>query len=168
MPNIGPSKENGQVILKIPKLPYGIQWRVFKQGEGAGCGVTHQLVDILLISWWWGNQVIFQESTPSAFWFSLVWDLFVGGKYAVNNFFHLVGFLVSEKQPENMAQDIFYCPWGGTKSPWLCFITKLLLLLLFVLPVCSLFLQLTSLNKKERWSVLKKVPQGPVLLPAEG
>ena len=37
------------------------------------------------------------------------------------------GVLVSAKQLKDMAQGIIYSRWGETKSPWLCFMAKLLL-----------------------------------------
>ena len=58
--------------------------------QGAG---RDQLVDILLIGWWWGNR----ESAPSTFWFQPVWGLRACGQHTVN-FFHLVGDSVSAKQ----------------------------------------------------------------------
>ena len=89
-----PSKESRQLVLKRPQLPDGFQGKVFKHRvrEG-GCGVCDQLVDILLIGWWWGIW----ESTSSTFWFQLVRGLHAWGSHTVN-FFHLVGTSVSAKQ----------------------------------------------------------------------
>ena len=45
-----PNKESRQLVLKRPELHSGFQGKVFKrQGEGEGCGVCDQLMDILLI-----------------------------------------------------------------------------------------------------------------------
>ena len=35
-----------------------------------------------------------------------------------------MGVLVSTKQLEDIAQDIIYSPWGGTKDPWLCILSS--------------------------------------------
>ena len=57
-----------------PELPDGFQVRVFKANiRGEPCRVRDQLVDLLLIGWWRGNRVMFQESQSSNFWFQLVW-----------------------------------------------------------------------------------------------
>ena len=52
-----------------------------------------QLVDVLLIGWWWGKR----ESASPTFWFQTVWGLHACGKYAVN-FFHLMRVSVAAKQ----------------------------------------------------------------------
>ena len=47
------NKENGQLMLKRPKLPNGFQGKVFKSNmKGEGCGMPNQLMDIFLIGWW--------------------------------------------------------------------------------------------------------------------
>ena len=57
----GLSKEKGQLMLKRPKLPDSFGGRVFKDKIwGEGCRVC----DFLLIGWWWGNRVMFQEYQP--------------------------------------------------------------------------------------------------------
>ena len=57
------SKENWQCVLKRPELPDGFQARVF---GGKGHRMREQLMDLLLMGWWRGNRVMFQES-PSGF-----------------------------------------------------------------------------------------------------
>ena len=93
--------------------------------QGAGRG---QLVGILLIGWWWGNQ----ESASSIFWFQPSRVFVLVGR--VVNFSHLVGISVCAKQ----LKDIVMCiPWGGTRTlPQGCVIVSWLLLpcLLFPLP----------------------------------
>ena len=57
-----------------------------------------QLVDVLLIGWWGGNQ----QSASSAFWVHRVWGLRACGQHAVN-FSHLEGVSVSAKQLEDIT-----------------------------------------------------------------
>ena len=71
--------------LKTVCLPWRGQWGVYEvQRTGRG-----QLVDTLLIGWWWGNQ----ESASLTF----CWGLHACGQHA-GNFSHLVGLSVSAKQ----------------------------------------------------------------------
>ena len=76
-------------------------------------------------SWWWGNQMVFWESTSSTLWFQPVWALQADHQHAIN-FFHLMGVSVSATQLKDMAQDINCSLWGGTKETLLCFMAKLL------------------------------------------
>ena len=124
---MGPSKEKEGLMLKKPKYTFhsGFQGRVFK-------GKVRERVSECLISlwtsfwlvggevtgWYFGSQhiiLLVPTSLESVCWWSAL------------NFFHLVHALVSAKQLKDMAQDIIYSPWGGTKGPWLCFMAKLLL-----------------------------------------
>ena len=66
-----------------------------------------QLVDLLLIGWWWGKW----ESASSTFGFYCVWGLHACGQQRVN-FTHLVGVSVSAKQLE----DIVMCPLRGNQE----------------------------------------------------
>ena len=67
----GPSKENGRLVLKRPKLPDSFQGGVFKGNIwGEGCRVC----DFLLIGWWGGNRVVFLGS-QSLTWLPPVWGL---------------------------------------------------------------------------------------------
>ena len=61
--------------------------------------------------------------------FSELWQLmsWLQSGHRVVNCFHLVGVSVSIRQLTGMAQNIIYSPWEGTKGPWLCLLTKLLL-----------------------------------------
>lgn len=50
--HVGPSKVNGQLLLKRPELPDGFQGRAFKgRGERAGHRLCDQLTDIS--DWLW-------------------------------------------------------------------------------------------------------------------
>ena len=71
--------------LKTVCLPWRRQWGVYEV-QRAGRG---QLLETLLIGWWWGNQ----ESASSTFG----WGLHACGQHA-GNFSHLVGVSVSAKQ----------------------------------------------------------------------
>lgn len=87
------------VQRKRPELPDGFQGMGLKTGWG---GVHDQLVEILLIDWWWGNQ----ESTSSTLWFQLVWGLHACGWHSVS-FFHLVEVSVFAKTAERVWLRIF-------------------------------------------------------------
>ena len=98
-----PSKESRQLVLRRPNHPESFQGKVFKDRIREGwCGVCDQLMDILLIGWWWGNQ----ESTSSTFWFQPVWGLRACGQQTVN-FFHLVGVSVSAKQLKGHGSEYY-------------------------------------------------------------
>ena len=74
-------------------------------------GGRDQLVDLLLIGWWWGKW----ESASSTFWFQPVWGLVLVGNIPslVFNFFHLEGGSVSAKRLE----DVVVCiPWRATRT----------------------------------------------------
>ena len=117
------ARSPGQLVLKKPKLPEDFQGNVFKDMvRERDCGVCDQLVDILLIGWWWGNR----ESTSSTFWFQPVWSLRACGQHTVK-FFHLLEVSVSAKQLKGFGSENYLSPWGGTKGPWLCLMAKLLL-----------------------------------------
>ena len=67
-----PSKEKRWLTIRKMKLPDSFQGEVFKGNIwGEGCRVH----DFLLIGWWWGYRVVFQESQSSTFWFQPVWGL---------------------------------------------------------------------------------------------
>ena len=99
-------------MLKRPELPGGFQGNVFKDGEGEGCRMCDQLMDVLLTGWWGGNQ----ESASPARQFLVPWGLHVYGQFATN-FFHLVGVSVSAKQLKDLAQNVINSPRGRTKGP---------------------------------------------------
>ena len=106
-------------------------------------GGHDQLMDILLIGWWWGNW----ESASSTFWFQLVWGLCACGQHTVS-FFLLVGVPVSAKQLKGRGSEYYlYSPWR-TKGLWLCFIAKVLL---FCLALLFFPHVLTSLMKSVLW-----------------
>ena len=86
---------------------------------GRGQQIHDHLMYILLIGWKQGNWG--QHYQLSSTWLGI--NMFV----VKVNFFYKVGVLVSTKQLKDMAQDIIYSPWGGTKGTWLCFKAKLLL-----------------------------------------
>ena len=54
-----PSEEYGQLMLKRTELTSSFQGRNFK---GNIWGESCRVHDFLLISWWWGNRVVLQES----------------------------------------------------------------------------------------------------------
>ena len=82
--SVVPSKDNGQLMLKITKFPYGFQGRAFRGNmRNEGCKVV--------IGWWWGSRVMFGECQLSLSWLQRVWGLTAGDQHKVN-FFHLVGF----------------------------------------------------------------------------
>ena len=69
-----------------------------------------------------------------------------------------------------MAQNIIYSLWEGTKGPWLCLMTKLLLF--FVLFDCFLWIHLffglsSSTDRRQvedmGWVCPRKAPQAPAL-----
>ena len=61
------------------------------------------------------------------------------GHHAVN-VFHRVGFLCRQDSSQDTAQNMIYSPWGGTKHPWLCLMTLLLLFgLVWLLSFVSAF-----------------------------
>ena len=65
------------------------------------------------------------------FWqqFSGSWQLtsWLQSSHPVVNFFHLLGVSISTNSTKDMAQGIICDPWGGSKGPWLCLMSKLLL-----------------------------------------
>ena len=71
--------------LRTVCLPWRRQWGVYEV-QRAGRG---QLLETLLIGWWWGNQ----ESASSTF----CWGLHACGQHA-GNLSHLVGVSISAKQ----------------------------------------------------------------------
>ena len=87
-------------------------------------------VDSSLTGWWWGWWYFCHHL--------LVWGLHSGGQQAVN-FFHLVGVSVPARQLKDMTLGIIYSPWGETKGPWLCFVTKQLFCLAWLFSFVSAF-----------------------------
>ena len=112
-----PSKENGQLMLKGPKLPVGLHARVFKDNiKGKSHWVCDWLMTILLIGWCWGDRVIFQEFQSSVFWLQPVWGLGACSQHVIHTFYLVEGSVLgSAKQPKDTGQDIIYSSWGGTK-----------------------------------------------------
>ena len=79
-------------VQKI-KLPEGFQGKAFKdRAREEGCRVCDQLMDVLLIGWWWGNW----ESPTINLLVPTSWDLCACGQHTVH-FFHQVGVSVSAK-----------------------------------------------------------------------
>ena len=109
----GPSKENGWLMLKNPKLPAGLGGEVF---IGNICGEGCRVCDFLLIGWWWGSGEVLQESCAQP-------------EVAI---LHLGGGLGSAEGLKNI---VMYIPWGGTKTlPQGCTIVSWLLLPCFCIP----------------------------------
>ena len=120
-----PNREFRKLLLKRLQLLDGFQGYIYKDRMREGvCGMCGQLVNILLIGWWWGNW----ESIPSSFWFQPVWDLSACGQHTVSSSYQ-VGVSVSAKQLIRHAQNIIYSPRGGTKGPRLCSMAKVIIIL---------------------------------------
>ena len=128
------------------KLLKASQGKVFKnevRKEVMGCVIN----SMHTLGWWWGNQ----ESASSTIWFQLA------GVYGLVSSMQLTsptwwGFQYLQNRTKNMAQDIIYSPWGGTKGSWLYLMTRLLLFCLAwvcsFLSACSQFSdQIYSLTK---------------------
>ena len=73
-------------------------------------GGCDQLVDFLLIGWWWGKW----ESASSTFWFQPVWGLHADGQHTAN-FSHLVGGFISVSAKQ-LKDTVLCIPWGGTRT----------------------------------------------------
>lgn len=114
-----PRKENGQLMLKGPKLPVGLHARVFKDNiRGKSRWICDWLMTVLLIGWCWGDRVISQEFQSSVFWLQPVWSLDAWSQRVIHTL-HLVegSVLGSTKQPKDICQDIVCSSRGGTKYP---------------------------------------------------
>ena len=87
-----PSKEcrvAGTQKTWIPQWTSGNDFQDNLRGEG--CRGRDQLMDFLLIGWWWGgNRVMFQESLSSIVWFQPVWGLCAHVQHLVTSL-HLGG-----------------------------------------------------------------------------
>ena len=142
----GTSKGFRQLILKRPKLPMAFRQRFINIGRGRRLRcVCDQLVDILLIGWWWGNW----ESASSPSW---------SGVYVLVGSTQLTpptwwGCQWLQNSPKDLAQNIIYSPRRGTEGLWLCFLAKLFIPVLNCSPL-SLYL-LTSLIKYILWKLGK-------------
>ena len=109
----GPSKENGWLMLKKPKLPNGVGGEVFiGKIWGEGCRVC----GFLLIGWWWGNRAVLQESCAQP----------------EVTILHLGGGLSSAEELKDITM---YIPWGGTRTlPQGCTVVSWLLLPCLCIP----------------------------------
>ena len=90
-------------MLKRPEPHESFHGEDFKDKVGGGAGrlvhgVSDQLVDILLIGWWWGNQ----ESTST--WFQPVWGLCACGQHTC---FHLAGVSISPKMLKGYGSEYY-------------------------------------------------------------
>ena len=112
-PNMGPSEENGHLMLKRPKLPYDFWEKVFKGKVGervSRCLISlwifFSLVGSEVIGWYFESQR-HQPSgsrwSESTYWWSAV------------NFLHLLEVLVAAKQFKGMTQNIIYSFLGELK-----------------------------------------------------
>ena len=112
------------------------QWLSGKGFLGNVCGEGCSVHDFLLIGWWWGNRVVFQESPSSTFWFQPVWGF--------SHSYHLPpgwGVLVSVKQLKGMCQIVMYVPWGGTRTLFYFSCLTTFPLFLHSLTPCACFLE---------------------------
>ena len=91
-----PSKEYLRLVRKRPELPEGFQGK----GEGEGCRVPGQLVDILLT-----NQV----SASSTFWFHPGWGLLLVGSIQLTSSIWLE-FQYLHNSLKDIAQNIINSP----------------------------------------------------------
>ena len=82
----------------------------------AGCTISS---DILLIGGWWANW----ELTSSTFW-SGVDVLRVSSQLTTSTWW---GFQCLQNSSKDLAQNIIYRPWEGTKGPWLCLMAIIIL-----------------------------------------
>ena len=113
-------------------------------------GVVVCVVSSWTFFWLVGGEVIW-ESTSSTFWFQPVWGLqcFFWGQLTPSTWRRFQDLQNSSK---DMAQNIIYSPWGGTKGPWLCGMAKVLLFCLaWLFSFFSAFL--TSLIKFILWLI---------------
>ena len=108
-----PNKENGWLMLKNPELLHGFGGKVF---IGKMWGKGWRVCDFLLIGWWWGDRVVFQESCAQP----------------EVTILHLGGGLGSAKELYNI---VMYIPWGAIRTlPQSCTIVSSLLLPCFCIP----------------------------------
>lgn len=147
--------KEGRLFVQRPTSPTDSPWaRPFK-GEFQGCrgrgrGLQAETVQsaltviLKLVLQWsdqhhphWLVQLIFSSRVDlfSFPWgqFSALWQLMSwiqSGQHVVH-FFHLVGSSVSTALLTGYGYFV-YSPWGGTKRPWLCLMTKLLLFLSYL------------------------------------
>ena len=108
-----------------------------------------QLVDILLIGWWWGNW----ESTSSTSGSNQSGiSVLMGSIQFLITSSTWWGFQYLQNSSNDTSQNILYSPWEGTKGLWLCLMAKLLLFCLaWLLSFASAFF-LTSLIKFVLWT----------------
>lgn len=124
-----PSSLSGQLMLKRPKFPNGVQGTIFEDRVGravAGCTIS---LDILLIGGWWVNW----ELTSSVFWSG------VSSQLTTSTWW---GFQCLQNSLTDLAQNIIYRPWDRTKGPWFCLMARLLFCLaeMFCFCIFSLLL----------------------------
>ena len=151
----GKSKGFRQLILKRPELPMAFRQRFIKTGRGRRwhC-VCDQLVDTLLIGWWWGNWESVSSTSQSGVY------VLVGSMQLTSPTWWGCQWL--QNSPRNLAQNIIYSPWRVTKGLWICLLAQLLIPVLnccplsciFCIPVFPLSLYfLTSLIKYILWKL---------------
>ena len=122
---VGPSRENGQLLLKRPELLDEFQRRVSEkekrgrgwQGTWSTCRHSSDWLVVRLPGGISGININFPVPTSLESIY----------RRSAVNFFHLMQAFISAKQCKDMVQDFIYSPWGGTKDSWLWFMTELLL-----------------------------------------
>ena len=98
-------------------------------------------MDVLLIGWWWDNWVnVTNFLVPAGLGYGLVSSV----QLISSTWWGLPSLQNSSR---DLAQNIIHTPWGGTKSPWLCSMAKVLLFCLaWLFPFASAFFSLLWLN----------------------
>ena len=93
-------------VAKRPELPSGFQGKVFKDRvRERGCRECNQLMDIVLIAWWWGHgRQHHQPGSNRSGGYVLVGSIV--------NFFHLVAVSVSTKQLRGQGSEYLSSGFG--------------------------------------------------------
>ena len=110
-------------MSKRPKLLEDFQGKVFKdrvREEGCVCVISSWTFFWLVV----GEVIRSQHHQPSSSNWPEVYMLL--GSIKLTSF-TCWGFQCLHNSSKDMAQNIIYSPWGGTKSHWLCLMANLLL-----------------------------------------
>ena len=102
------------------ELPKGFQGRFLRQSNGGGLWGWEQLTDIHLT----GGEAVRSQLQLSGSNRSGVYVLVDSTQLMPSTW---RGSQTLQNSSKDMAQNILYSPWGGTKGLWLCLMDKLLL-----------------------------------------